>query len=181
MKGTRNWKRPTNNRGRFQRGVFKPSYAMNDYRWKRRRRKSPWTFRRVALLATILLLVGSVGLGWITSDPDSAKFECAAPQVLDGDTIDCGGGPRVRLQGIDAPELPNHCRPGRKCTPGDPYASTESLRSLINGQSLQCRKTDTDRYGRTIARCKAGDTDLSCAQIESSHAVRRYAMILCWP
>ncbi|MDD3798293.1 MAG: thermonuclease family protein [Novosphingobium sp.] len=87
----------------------------------------------------------------------------------------------MRLQGIDAPELPGHCRPGRNCTPGDPYASTANLSRLVNGKTLECRKTDVDHYGRTVARCKAGDVDVSCAQIAGGYAVRRYAMILCWP
>jgi hypothetical protein len=63
--------------------------------------------------------------------------------------------------------------------PGDPYASTESLRRIVGGGSLQCRQTDIDVYGRTIARCSAGDVDLSCAQLEADLAIRRYGLIWC--
>jgi endonuclease YncB( thermonuclease family) len=85
----------------------------------------------------------------------------------------------VRLFGIDAPELPGHCRPGRACTPGDPYASTENLRRLIGWSSLQCRSLDTDVYGRTVALCSAGQQDLSCGQLAGGYAVRRYGDVSC--
>jgi endonuclease YncB( thermonuclease family) len=108
----------------------------------------------------------------------ATAFECSSPAIVDGDTIRCGSQ-RVRLYGIDAPELPGHCRPGRDCTPGDPYASTANLKQIVGGSTLRCEKKDTDRYGRTVARCFAGEQDLSCGQIESGHAVRRYGVIWC--
>jgi endonuclease YncB( thermonuclease family) len=98
--------------------------------------------------------------------------------VTDGDTFRCGGR-RVRLQGIDAPEMPGHCRPGRDCTPGDPDASATNLRRMLRWHSVTCRQTDIDGYGRTVARCSAGEQDLSCAQIDGGFAVRRYGAISC--
>lgn len=52
--------------------------------------------------------------------------------------------------------MPGHCRRGRDCTPGDPVASADHLRSLTRFASLQCRKYATDVYGRTVARCSVG-------------------------
>ena len=103
---------------------------------------------------------------------------CVSPRVLDGDTIRCGDT-RIRLSSIDAPELPGHCRPGRECTPGDPYASTGNLQSLVAGQPVQCQQTDTDYYGRAVARCSVQGRDLSCAQVEGGFAVRRYGFLSC--
>jgi len=123
-------------------------------------------------------LIGLAGLKWITGSAEANTFECAAPMVLDGDTFDCGTT-RVRLQGIDAPELAGHCRPSRKCAPGDPIASTDNLRRLVRWSKVICRKTDIDVYGRTVARCSVGDVDLSCAQVDSGHAILRYAPISC--
>lgn len=145
---------------------------------KRRRR---WGYSQI-MLATLGVSIGALGgmtyLRSGTPNADDTVFSCPSPQVIDGDTIRCGDR-RVRLYGIDSPELPGHCRPGRNCAPGDPYASTANLEALISGATLECRQKDIDVYGRTVARCSAGETDLSCAQIKDGQAIRRYGMIFC--
>jgi endonuclease YncB( thermonuclease family) len=105
-------------------------------------------------------------------------FECFNPKVSDGDTLRCGDK-RIRLQGIDAPELAGHCRQGRQCVSGDAGSSMENLRRMVAGVNMTCRQTDTDRYGRIVARCDANGTDLSCAQVRGGFAVPRYAPIRC--
>lgn len=112
------------------------------------------------------------------SGSSSDTFSCSSPTVVDGDTLRCNGS-RIRLQGIDAPEMPGHCRQGRECAPGDPYASTDNLRRLVSGGAMSCRQTDTDQYGRVVAVCEAGGVDLSCEQVRSGNAIRRYAAISC--
>lgn len=110
--------------------------------------------------------------------PAGPTFTCTRLRVIDGDTFACGQQ-RVRLQGIDAPELAGHCRPGRRCTPGDGVASRAHLQQLVAWSRVECRQTDTDVYGRTVARCSAGRKDLSCAQVAAGQAVLRYAPITC--
>ena len=96
----------------------------------------------------------------------------SACSVTDGDTIRCGTE-RIRLMGIDAPELPGHCRQGRDCAPGDPYASTESLRNAIGG-TMTITRIKLDRYGRTIAMVSGPNGDLSCWQLRQ-HQARYWA------
>lgn len=98
-----------------------------------------------------------------------AALTCA-PIATDGDTIRCGHE-RIRLLGIDAPEMPGHCRRGRICVPGDPYASRASMIRLLKARPLTIRRFGTDRYGRTLAMISAGGHDLSCAQIKQRAAV----------
>lgn len=166
-------KRPKN-AGQFKGWPSRTSKRRPSRRWR-------WGYKQ-AMLATLGVSIGGLiavyAIEWTSSDATAATLECSSPEILDGDTFDCGAT-RVRLDGIDAPELEGHCRPGRESAPGDPYASTEHLRSLIGSATLQCRKTDTDVYERMVARCTAGETDLSCAQIESGHAIRRYGFIIC--
>lgn len=135
-----------------------------------------------ALLGTFGALAYNMGTGSgpiVQADTgDTAEFTCSSPNVVDGDTLRCGAT-RIRLQGIDAPEMEGHCRPGRECAPGDPVASTDNLRRLVSGGSMTCRQTDTDRYGRVVAMCEVGGVDLSCEQVRSGHAIRRYAAISC--
>ena len=136
----------------------------------------------VALVGGIILGTGASAIadGRASVDPAPVKavFACRSPRVVDGDTLRCGAT-RVRLSGIDAPELPGHCRQGRACVSGDPYASTGNLRRLIGGRPFTCRQTDSDRYGRVVALCLAGGRDLSCEQVRGGYAVRRYAPLIC--
>jgi len=89
--------------------------------------------------------------------------------VTDGDTIRCGGE-RIRLLGIDAPELPGHCRPGRDCVEGDPYASSSNLAAGMIGQ-LTIERTGQDHYGRTLAVVAGDQGDLSCWQLKHEQVV----------
>lgn len=85
----------------------------------------------------------------------------------------------MRMHGIDAPEMPGACRPGRQCTPGNPYAARDYLRSLTQDRDVRCEEKDVDRYGRVVARCVADEIDLGCAMVEAGHAVERYGRLNC--
>ncbi len=109
--------------------------------------------------------------------PKGVPFSCASPYITDGDTIHCGER-KVRLNGIDAPEMDGHCKQGRTCVEGDPVAAKSYLQSIANG-TLECLDLGSDKYGRTIALCKNGKKDLSCEMIKSGHAIPRYAKLEC--
>jgi endonuclease YncB( thermonuclease family) len=105
---------------------------------------------------------------------------CDAPRAIDGDTLACANLARhVRLAGIDAPELPGHCRRGRVCTPGDPFAARAALAALLATGPVQIFATGTDRYGRMLARVTAGRVDTSCRLLATRIAVARYGWINC--
>lgn len=108
----------------------------------------------------------------VVASSATAYSEIAANcRVVDGDTLHCDGG-RIRLLGIDAPELPGHCAPGRDCAPGDPYESTRSLEAgLGDGASVRIENVGTDRYGRTLALVKGSGGDLSCWQLSHGEAI----------
>lgn len=109
----------------------------------------------------------------------AAALVCSSPVAVDGDTLRCGNLGSVRLVGIDAPEMPGHCRPGRTCTQGDGFASKDALARLIAGRVVICRSVGRDGYGRLLARCSAGARDLSCAMVAGGRAVYRYSAIRC--
>lgn len=110
----------------------------------------------------------------------SALTLCLAPTHHDGDAIRCLGQSRsMRLYGIDAPEMPGACRPGRRCTPGDPLAARDHLRDLTRGRKVMCETIDRDHYGRDVVRCSADGVDLSCAMVADGYAVRRYGDLEC--
>ncbi|WP_066798581.1 thermonuclease family protein [Sphingomonas soli] len=109
------------------------------------------------MLAALSLLIAAAPAG-------------AACVAVDGDTLRCGDE-RVRLLGIDAPELPWHCQQGRHCAPGDPYASTRSLRAALSRGPVSLRRFGTDHYGPTLALVSAGGVDLSCWQLSHGQAI----------
>jgi endonuclease YncB( thermonuclease family) len=98
----------------------------------------------------------------------SAWRECPSPYVIDGDTIRCGAE-RVRLLGIDAPEL-HRCPRYRHCVDGDPVASRLSLRQAVSSGPVRYRMLKRDRYGRAVAVVKAGSLNLSCWQMRQGRA-----------
>jgi uncharacterized membrane protein YsdA (DUF1294 family) len=105
----------------------------------------------------------------------AASFACLNPSHSDGDNIRCANiDGAMRLHGIDAPEMPGSCSPGRACTPGDPYAARDHLRSLTRGRDVVCEQVDTDNYGRPVVECRADDQNIACAMIDDGYAVQRY-------
>lgn len=146
-------------------------------RHARHKRKRKSQFPLVAYLAAALIFLAAVAQQ--KQPPATPAIRCTAPRVIDGDTFDCAGT-RIRLAGIDAPEMPGHCAAGRKCTAGDPHAARDYL-STLTRTAVSCASIETDKYGRTIARCAVnGGNDLSCAMLDAGHAVRRYGYISCF-
>lgn len=123
----------------------------------------------IAVLVGAAVVGGAIGIGsTLNNDKGETVAGC---RVTDGDTIRCGDE-RIRLLAIDAPELPGHCRPGRKCAPGDPVASTESLRAAMVG-TLRIDRVGTDHYGRTLATVVSDRGDLSCWQLSRGQVIYR--------
>lgn len=95
----------------------------------------------------------------------SALTACAYPVVvLDGDTIKIGDT-TYRIHGIDAPELKQKC--------GDAPCGEDALAamvSLIGDSDVRCDTISIGTYGRSIAKCYAGDVDLGAALVKSGMA-----------
>lgn len=94
----------------------------------------------------------------------------AHASVIDGDTLATGVG-RLRIFGIDAPESAQTCR--RR---GQSYAcgaeASRVMAALLGAGILACEALDTDRYGRTVARCRnARDTDIGGELVRQGWAV----------
>ena len=92
-----------------------------------------------------------------------------AAHVADGDSVAIGGT-RLRLVGIDAPELAQTCRAdGRTFACGE--TAKVRLETLIAGRPLDCRWERRDKYGRGLAVCRAGALDLGAAMVRDGWAV----------
>jgi micrococcal nuclease len=121
-----------------------------------------------------LLLVASALVACHPASRASASFPITGATALDGDTFRWSGQ-RYRLAGIDAPELPGHCRGYRlahgTCAPGDPYASRAMLQSLLNA-GIICTDLGPDYYHRRLVDCRTpDDADIGALLIASGNAI----------
>lgn len=81
-------------------------------------------------------------------------------EVVDGDTIK-QGKVRIRLYGIDSPELKQQCedQKGKKWNCGK-VAKTR-LYQTIYGKKVLCKTKGKDRYKRNLAICYVDGTDVN--------------------
>ena len=96
--------------------------------------------------------------------------------VIDGDTL-AAGPRRIRLHGIDAPELEQRCQNGREPVDCGSVAA-EELRSLVSGTRVTCKIAERDRYKREIGTCFRDDgMNINERMVESGWAIayRRYS------
>ncbi len=102
--------------------------------------------------------------------------------MTDGDTLVVNGkrqrtrcirGTRVRLLGIDAPELKQRGKhpSGRDFLCG--RAAASFLLEHIRGGTVECRGNSEDRYGRLIAICFVGGKDLNAMMVGEGYGRSR--------
>lgn len=85
--------------------------------------------------------------------------------VVDGDTLTVRGE-RIRLHGIDAPELRQVCKDSWRA--GE--ASKAALQRLVSVGGLECQPVTKDRYGRTVATCSVRGEDVGAAMVRQGMA-----------
>jgi endonuclease YncB( thermonuclease family) len=107
--------------------------------------------------------------------PAMAETVAGAAQVADGDTLTIEGR-RIRLLGIDAPELGQPCTRDGETWPCGEQAKRE-LDALIGANPVECEGNETDQYGRLVAVCRSGGFELNAAMVASGWATafRKYS------
>lgn len=100
-------------------------------------------------------------------------MRCAAPRAIDGDTIACASGYRIRLLGIQAPE--KRCRAGLECIAGDAAAAQASLTLALQQGPLTFQYIRRDKYGRPVVIARAGEINLSCWMLATTATVYKPA------
>lgn len=89
--------------------------------------------------------------------------------VIDGDTLEIAGE-RVRLEGIDAPEMAQTC--GRKwfgqwsCG----RAAANTLKSLVGTRRIDCQSAGRDKYGRMLGWCSVDGRDINREMVREGMA-----------
>lgn len=120
--------------------------------------------RMVALFVVGFLIACALALSGCHDPSDETRYAQRVYQAMaiDGDTFWQGNDPVSyrRLARIDAPEMPGHCRTGRHCVSGDPYASKRALQYFLNGGAW-CKVVGRDVYRRKLAECYVGTASLN--------------------
>jgi micrococcal nuclease len=91
--------------------------------------------------------------------------DCVIRRIVDGDTFYCADGRKVRLLGIDSPEL-GQGEPGRD--------ARDALQSLVPvGRSIRLEgdAAPRDRWGRTLAWAWSGSRLVNEAMVRGGWAV----------
>lgn len=105
------------------------------------------------------------------ASPALADLSGRVSHVADGDTFTLAGQ-KVRVWGIDAPELSQRCGNAACGT-----AARDALEQLVRSRTVVCTQVDRDRYRRVVASCRAAGRDLGEAMVRSGNALdyRRYS------
>jgi len=90
--------------------------------------------------------------------------------TVDADTLDVDGGSRVRLFGIDAPEIGQQCRrpdgTGRACG----AVARDRLAGLVDGKAVLCVGDAVDDYKRLLAHCSVGGVEVNALLVSEGLA-----------
>jgi micrococcal nuclease len=117
-----------------------------------------------------VLLAASIILFF--SDIAASAQAVRSARVVDGDTLWLADGEKVRLAGIDAPEL-GHEEEGR----AEQYYAAQAkslLESLVAGRDLRVESLGRDDYGRLLGLVWVGDTLVNQTLLEQGAAFYLY-------
>jgi endonuclease YncB( thermonuclease family) len=106
---------------------------------------------------------------WLEDFFGSPDFAGPA-RVIDGDSLEIGEV-RVRLFGVDAPELAQRCTGADGQDYACGRAAREFLTAMIDGRPVTCRREGRDRFRRVLARCESARDDLGAAMVRQGWAV----------
>jgi endonuclease YncB( thermonuclease family) len=119
------------------------------------------------LTALALVVVATLAVGAEQACTPQERIT-GKPKLIDGDSFEIGAV-GVRLYGVDAPEGRQSCtRGGRNWNCGD--AAADELRRLVGSRDVSCERRDEDAYGRIVAVCRVGTTDLGEAMVRAGMA-----------
>lgn len=134
-------------------------------------KQSQWLIELIISLIISLFTPTVAALPTPQSSVDSAPVvsnTLLIVDVIDGDTIRASDGSKIRLIGIDAPEVAQ-----KEC-----YAdqSTQILKELIwqKEVTLVVDKSETDRYGRLLRYVYLGQQFINAELLEEGAAVAKF-------
>ena len=143
---------------------------MRHNKGKNIRRSLNHYFKKPSFIGLLLVLFFCTQY-YYENHPQWQIFNNNDVRVIDGDSISLGKL-RIRLQGIDAPELKQECLDIKsdklyKC--GE--VAKDYLIRLIDQQAIECTNEGLDRYQRQLSYCYVRDINLNQEMVKSGNAV----------
>jgi endonuclease YncB( thermonuclease family) len=124
--------------------------------------------RRLFDLVAAYALIGVLLATAVHFARDPARDIAGTAYAIDGDTL-WMPGERLRLVGIDAPEIDQTCDIGGSPEPCGRTAR-DALRAMV-GPDLTCTALGRDRYERPLVRCRTKDGDIATRMVAAGLAV----------
>ena len=126
-----------------------------------------FTSGRLGILAGALAFFSYFSVAYALQTGD-LPIEGAAVAV-DGDTLDIAGT-RIRLEGIDAPEMAQACK---RASGGDWACGREAqhvLSAIIHNKTIACDPRGKDKYQRILGVCFVDGEDINAFMVETGYA-----------
>ena len=104
------------------------------------------------------------------------RIDGVVAKVHDGDTFTLVGGQKIRVFGIDAPELHQQCRADAIHAPGPSpcvpcgEAARQALEELILGKEVRCESRGQS-YDRVVGECAVGKVQIGPWMLTHGNAV----------
>ena len=125
--------------------------------------------RRARDVGVALAILALTALVVLRLDGESGEAVTGLARAVDGDTLTLGRH-RIRLLGMDAPELAQTCRrDGAEWRCG--AAARQRLGEFLRVGPVTCRSGRTDKYGRLLARCETAEGDPGARLVREGLAV----------
>ena len=99
----------------------------------------------------------------------SQKIIQGKAKIIDGDTIYIGKN-KIRLHGIDAPEINQTCSI-RDQLWNCGIKSSKVLKNIILENEVLCKIIDIDRYKRFVAECFVNETNINQYMVRNGWAI----------
>lgn len=120
----------------------------------------------------LFILIGSLIISvyeWFDIHYSYTPIKSKNVKVIDGDTISIDST-KVRLKGIDAPELKQKCKQHNNAYISCGTYAKIKLLSLIENNTVYCSLSGTDRYNRRLSYCYANSKNLSLELVRTGYA-----------
>lgn len=120
-----------------------------------------------AVLAIAVLAAAAVLVAYLEPAPNPVSGRARAS---DGDSFRLGDQ-RIRLLGLDAPELSQTCTDAQAQEWPCGRAARDRMAALLGSGAVKCQPEDTDRYQRLLAYCSIGGADLGQVMVSEGLAI----------